>query len=346
MLYTTTRSKNDVETAYKAIHLDCHSDGGLFVPLRLPMYTNAEVLALADRTFGENVAEILNAFFSCNLTGWDVEFAVGRVPVKINSIPHKILIAECWHNSQWRFERVVQTLSDRLRTEGEGSEPGNWVNVAVRIAFLFGVYGMLLSTNQVDVAAKLDVAVTSGDFASPIAAWYAREMGLPIGNIVCGCNVNGAVWDLLHRGVMATGGVAMKTCTKDVDIVVPRNLERLISAVLGADEANIYQDCCFSGSTYAPSEEEFEALRKGMFAAVISDSRVESSIYNVSRTNGYVFSPYSALAYGSLLDYRAKTGESRTALLFSERSPVCDVEQVAAFMRVDVPIVFRRMGSK
>lgn len=346
MLYTTTRNKNDVETAYKAIHLDCNADGGLFVPLRFPRYSPAQIAAMADRTFGQNVAEILNAFFSCNLTGWDVEFAVGRVPVKINTISHRILIAECWHNSLWRFDRIVQTLSDRLRTENEGAAPGNWVNVAVRIAALFGVYGILLASQQTDGQTPLDVAVTTGDFASPMAAWYAREMGLPIGNIVCGCNANGAVWDLLHRGEMSTGSVAVKTCTKDVDIAVPRNLERLISAVLGPDEANKYVDCCLNGAMYTLEAEDFELLRRGVFAAVISDARVENSIYSVSRTSGYVFGPYSALAYGSLLDYRAKTGESRPALLFTERSPVCDVEQVAAFMRVDVPMVFRRMGSK
>lgn len=346
MLYTTTRSKNDVETAYKAVHLDCHHDGGLFVPMRMPGFTRDEILALSDRTFGQNVAEILNTFFSCNLTGWDVEFAVGRVPVKINTIPHKILIAECWHNSQWRFDRVVQMLSDRLRSEGEGGEASNWVQIAVRIAFLFGVYGMLLSNGQADGVALTDVAVTSGDFTAPMSAWYARQMGLPIGNIICGCNANGAIWDLLHRGEMSTSATTVKTCTKDVDIALPRNLERLVAGTIGSDEANIYFDCCCNGHVYAPAEEDFEKLRSGMFAAVISDARVESSIYNVSRTTGYVLSPYTALAYGSLLDYRAKTGESRPALLFTERSPVCDVEQVAAYIQVDVPVVFRRMSAQ
>jgi threonine synthase len=145
---------------------------------------------------------------------------------------------------------------------------------------------------------------------------------------------------------MSTKSITAKTTTRDVDIAVPRNLERLVSATLGADEANLYCDCVCNGTVYSLDEEKFESLRQGIFAAVISDSRVESSIYNVSRTSNYILGPYSALAYGSLLDYRAKTGESRPALLFSERSPVCDVEQVAAYMRVEVPIVFRRMSSQ
>ena len=49
---------------------------------------------------------------------------------------------------------------------------------------------------------------------------------------------------------------------------------------------------------------------------------------------------------GSLLDYRAKTGESRNVLLLAERSPTCDVERVAKFLRTDTSEVFRLMSEK
>ena len=346
MLYAATRSKNDVETAYKTIHQDCCSDGGLFIPFRMPSYSVSEIMGLADKSFGQNVADILNTFFSVGLTGWDVEFAIGRTPVKIDAISHRILIAECWHNTQWRFAYLVRTLSSRLRTENPGAPVTNWVEIAVRIAVLFGTYGMLLRNGQVEPNSVFDVAVTAGDFAAPMAAWYARQMGLPIGNIICGCNSNGGAWDLLHRGEMSTSDVATQTCTPDVDIALPRNLERLICATLGNTQSRQYVECCRTGGVYAPSEEDFETLRSGMFVSVISDARVHSSIYSVYRTSTYVFGPYSALAYCSLLDYRAKTGESRNALLITERSPSCDVELVAKFMQVDVPEVFRRIGAK
>lgn len=346
MLYAATRSKNDVQTAYKTIHQDCCADGGLFMPFRMPSYSISEIVALGDKTFGQNVADVLNVFFPCGLSAWDVEFAIGRMPVQISGISHRILIAECWHNSLWRFDCLEQALSDRLRTENQGAAPTNWVQIAVRIAVLFGTYGLLLSSGQVEVNLALDVSVTSGDFAMPMAAWYARQMGLPIGNIICGCNANGCAWDLLHRGEMSTTELAAKTCTPDVDIALPRNLEHLICAALGNEQAQRYVDCCRTGSMYAPGEENFEKLRSGMFVSVISDARVQSSIYSVARTSGYVFGPYSALAYASLLDYRAKTGESRNALLITERSPSCDVELVAQFMQVDVPEVFRRISNK
>lgn len=344
MLYATTRNKNIVETAHKVIHSDCASDGGLFVPFRLTKFSKEELQALSGRSFGQNVADILNLFFSCGLTGWDIEFSIGRSPVKVNTISHKILITEAWHNSQWKFDHVVQTISDRIRKEGIGNAPGNWVCIAVRIAALFGIYGQLLAAGQVDLNAPIDAAVTTGDFAAPMAVWYAREMGLPISNIVCGCNANGGVWDLLHHGEISTGSIATKTTTPDADIVVPRNLERLIYGTLGVDETLKYLDCCRNGALFGPAELSFETLRKGMFASVISDSRVANIIHSVYRTSNYVFGPYSALAYGSLLDYRAKTGESRTALLLCERGPICDSELVASAMKVEVPELIKRIN--
>lgn len=344
MLYATTRSKSNIETAYKSIHLDCAADGGLFTPFRRTKFSTEEILALKDRSFGQNMAEILNHFFGCGLTGWDVEFAIGKAPVKFQTITHRIFVAESWHNSQWRFDHVVQMLSDRLCGDAAGAEPANWTAVAVRIATLFATYGQLLATDQIQPHAELDVAVTTGDFASPMAAWYAREMGLPIGNIVCGCNANGAVWDLLNHGEMATGGICAKTITPEADVVVPRNLERLVFETLGMEENLRYLDCCRRGGVYAVADEPLELLRKGLFAAVISDDRVKSVIHSVYRTSNYVFSPYSALAYGSLLDYRAKTGESRPALLLSERSPICDRDQVAKAMQVPVAELIKRIN--
>lgn len=342
MLYATTRSKSNIETAYKSTHMDSAADGGLFVPFRLASFSKEEISALKDRSFGQNMADVLNLFFGCGLSGWDVEFAIGRSPLKVHTITHRIFVAEIWHNSQWKLDYVVQLLSDRIRGEEPSAPPANWTGVAVRIAALFATYGHLMATEQIPAGNVLDLAVTTGDFTSPMAAWYARKMGLPIGNIICGCNANGGVWDLLHHGQLATGGISVKTLTPEADVVVPRNLERLVYESLGMEENLRYLDCCRTGSLYELHDDLFDNFREGMFAAVISDDRITSVIHSVNRTSNYVFGPYTALAYGSLLDYRAKTGESRGALLLSERGPICDSEQVAKALKVPVSELIKR----
>lgn len=334
MLYATTRGSRDVVTAHKTIHQDCHTDGGLFVPFRMPTVNPEEILRLAERSYCENVASILNTFFACRLNGYDVELALGNNPMNLKRLSSRLTVMELWHNPGGCTDQSVRAISDLIRWEGKGEAASNWVNIAVRVAFLFAAYGSLLAQRCVQMDIPLDIAVTTGDFATPMACWYARQMGLPIGNIICGCNVNGSVWELLHRGEFDSDDVSVTTKTPDEDVAVPRNLERLIFGTLGERENLRYLQRCRAGSIYIPPEEQQESLRKGMFAAVISDSRLSIIIPGVYRNCGYVLSPYAALAFGSLQDYRATTGENRLALLIADRSPLRDKEFVCRLLRV------------
>lgn len=343
MLYATTRSNSHVETTYRALHLERCSDGGLFIPFRMPQIEKEQIAAMKDRTFGENAAQILNIFFGCNMNGLDVDFATGRNLVQLQAIPHRIVIAEAWHCSSGKFDQVVQTLFQRICGDDAPAEITNWAKIGIRIAILFATYGALMSAEMVDVQMPLDIAVPTGDFTVPMAAWYARQMGLPLGNIICGCNANGAVWDLIHRGILSTNQVCVNTNTPDMDMALPVNLERLMEATLGKEYVHVYLDKCRMGQQLTLKPEQTELLRSGLFASVISDSRVTSVIHNTYRTNGYVFGPYAALTYGSLLDYRAKTSESRQALLWSERSPVCDCQIVAKSMDTNEAAVISRI---
>ncbi len=345
MLYATTRNLNDVFTAHKVIHNDCAADGGLFVPFQLPLWKEGEIQTLAGMSFGDTVAEVLNLFFGTKFSGWDVDTAIGRNPVSLESVSKKVLSAELWHNPGWDFDHIVKTLSRKLRKEDLDAEPSDWVRIAVSVAAIFGIYGEYLKRGDSLKDGKIDLAVTTGDFAMPMAAWYARKMGLPVENIVCGCNLNGGVWDLLHHGQLPAGDVAIKTLAPLADVAVPRDLERLISGALGAGETERYARHCLEGSLYEVADADLEPLHQGMFAAVISDDRICSLIHSVYRTNGYVFGPYGALAYGSLMDYRARHGQTRPAILLCQRSAVADLGLVARCM--DLPQeALRRMLTR
>lgn len=336
MLYLSTRNRNDTQTAHKAIHNAFCADGGLFVPFRMPEYSAEEIAALGCKSFSQNMADILNLFFSAGLSGWDVEFLIGRNCVKLTSMSHRILVGELWHNTNWNFDYLVQTLSDRMKKSDVGSAPTPWVQIAVRIAAVFGLYGILLADHIIEDNEKIDVAVPTGDFSAPMAVWYARKMGLPVGNIICGCNENGAFWDLVNLGELPTGNTVISTTTPLCDMAVPAGIERLVFDRLSQDEARRFAETMEKGRTYFPPEEAEISWNDGMFAAVISAARVASVIHNVYRNTDQIIGPYDALAYGSLLDYRAKTGQGGIAVLLSERSPVCDDAVVASALRIDI----------
>ena len=76
MLYTTTRSNRDAYTVHRVLCEDVAPDGGGYLPLRFPKYGEDALSAMCQRTLNENIAEILNAFFSVQLTGWDIDFCI------------------------------------------------------------------------------------------------------------------------------------------------------------------------------------------------------------------------------------------------------------------------------
>ena len=344
MLYVTTRGKHDVFTAPITMHQDRGPDGGLFVPFRMPSFERSQIQELAGKSMGQNIADILNLFFSTKLTGWDVDLAIGRFLLEFRPINYRVIVAEAWHNMDQSFDRAVRSLAEKIHPDGDIiGDPSDWMQIAIRIAVLFGLFGELLRTEQIAYEKPINVAVSAGNFAAPMAAWYARQMGLPIDTIICGCNENGAPWELLHRGELDTSAAVIPTSTPEGDYAVPAGLERLISGACGLEQTMDLCWCCSEGATYVPDEEAHSAMREGMFAAVVSQVRVDTIIPSVYRTNQYVLDMYASLAYGALSDYRSRTGKSTTTLLIAGKCPLIQAEAVAHTMRISVQELKKRV---
>lgn len=332
MLYITTRNHVDTYTAARALQDDFAPDGGLYLPYRLPELSADEIASLKDKTFSQCVADFLNRFFFCRVTAWDVEVAAGRNPIKLQGLKNKTVVAEMWNNPGLDYANLEKALLMVITRQTPDVRISSWTRIAIRISVLFGLYCQMLHSGVLAEGKRFDISLATGDFSAAIAVWYARSMGLPVEYILCGCNDNGAVWDLLHLGQMRTDASAVKTAAPLADIAVPQELERLVCAVCGQNETARYANVCAAGGVYAPPAELLSKLRSGIFAAVVSSDRLRALIPNHYSTCGYIFGPYTALAYGVLLDYRAKNGGGRLALLLGDRSPLRDVEDVAAFM--------------
>jgi threonine synthase len=334
MLYVTTRNEHNAYTAHRAIHTPKGTDGGEFVPFRMPEFTSEEIAALQEKSFGQCVADMLNRFFSCGITGWDVEFVAGRHAAKLKALPHRVMVAELWHNVDGSYDHLEAALARRIIDSGDA--PNSWVRIVIRLSVLAGLYGMMLREGYITNNQVFDVAVPTGDFTMAMSVWYLRRMGFPVANIICCCNDNSAVWDLMRHGEMKTVSMVKHTVTPLVDSNIPAQLERLISAALGTKEACRYHEVCNDGKVYAPPVGTLETLRKGIQASVVSDQRICSDIPNVYRTGAYLMGPYTALAYGGLMDYRSVSGLSRPALLLADRSVLCDAAFVCKLMDCSV----------
>ncbi len=330
MLYVTTRNSRDAYTAHRALLENRGPDGGLYLPFRPPAFSQEELDGLLAAPFCVCLARVLNLLFNTKLQSWDVEATLGRQPVRLKQLGARITVAETWHNPQWSYEGLTRKLM-QLLSGGTQEQPGNWTRIALRTAVLFAVFGEL---KRAGVEERVDVALVCGDFSAPISAWYARQWGLPVGNIVCCCNENDAAWDLLCQGQLRTDAVSVPTATREADVALPVDLERLICGCGGPGEVERYLDACRAGRMYCPNDLVLERLRQGLYVSVVSSRRMASTVPSVWRTHQYLLSPYSALSYAGLLDYRAKAGKTRRALILAERSPVQDAAVLADILGI------------
>lgn len=315
MLYVTTREKFDAFTPARTLASDTAADGGRYLPYKMPGIENFE-----DKSFGQNVADILNLFFGCGLSAWDVEFCIGRYPVRIASMGQKIQICECWRNLDGSYEKLERHLASRIREAfGDDQKVTSWLRIAIRVAVLTAVFGEL---RRQGITEPVDIAVAQGDLSLAMAAWYARRWGLPIAGIVIGCGDGSDVWDLLHGGQLRTAGGYLP------------ELERLIHGALGIDENLRFCDIADHKGVYIPTAEMRRALIDGLYTAVVSRERMLAAIPNVYSTISYILEPDAAIAYSALMDYRARTGESRYALILEDRSPAECAQQVSAALKI------------
>ena len=318
MLYITTRNKIDSFTAYKALRDGFAPDGGQFLPILMPSLSKEKVQSLMEMSFCDAVAYLLNVFFQANLTGWDVEFVVGKKPLKFASVGRKITVVEFWNNADQGMEDFINRIYLRLcNNDFACGKAKGWALIAIRIAFLFGAFA-LLHQEQVQI---MDVAVTGKDFDNMMAVWYARKMGLPIGLILCGTNDNRGLWDLINKGQIDTGAPLVHTNTPDMDNTMPLAIERLVYEIAGREEALSYLQKAKNRDVYRLPEHIRMHLAQGLVSSVVGENRVTDMINSVYRTHGYFINPYLAISFSTLQDYRAKTGENRMTLLISENAP-------------------------
>lgn len=318
MLYLSTRNATDCYTAYRALNEERTPDGGFFVPFRLPVFSCEELLEIKALSSCEAIAKVLNLLFGLRLSGWDVECAVGRHPLKPEFVNQRLLFAEGWRNPEGSFQYILTNLYRKMtRRTDAACEPSGWAYIAIEIALLFGLYAAVKAVPE----QGLDAAVSTGDFADITAVLYAKEMGLPINVLICTGNENSAAWDLLTKGEFHTNAALATTDLPQLDVTQPRYMECFIFNRLGIEEVQRYLDACKRKSVYRVDEEQLKVLSENIFGAVVSTNRVDAIVSGMYRANGYAIDPYTAVAYGGLQNYRAHTGVNRDTLILAKQRP-------------------------
>ena len=199
----------------------------------------------------------------------------------------------------------------------------NWGRVLPQIVYYVSAYCDMMKEGTVEKGEKINVCVPTGNFGNILAAYYAKQMGVPFGRLICASNQNNVLTDFIQTGVYDRNRPFYNTISPSMDILISSNLERLLHAYTCGDAAQVkgYMDQLAETGRYQVSGEVKKKLERDFAAAFCDDEGAKKTIAEVWRENQYLIDPHTAVAVNALEQYRAETGDTAPALVASTASP-------------------------
>lgn len=167
----------------------------------------------------------------------------------------------------------------------------NWARIATQVPYY--VYSALaLGAPDREVA----FAVPTGNFGNVLAAWVARQMGLPVRALCVGSNRNDILTRFLNENDMSIHGV-VPSLSPSMDIQVSSNFERLLFELLDRDAgacARIMTEFRKTGRMHVatPVWDRANALFHGV---ALDDDATMAEIRRIHAESHYMADPHTAI---------------------------------------------------
>ncbi len=206
-----------------------------------------------------------------------------------------------------------------------------------QIVYYIYAYLRLLDGGKLEEVECINVAVPTGNFGNILAAYYAKEMGLPIVKLICASNENNVLYDFLNTGIYDIKRDFKLTISPSMDILISSNLERLLYSISGetAEEVSTLIGELGREGRYEISSAMKEGL-KDFYGDFATDEETLNAIQNVYEEHGYVMDTHTSVAYSVLTKYRTKTGDKRETVLASTASPFKFTRSVCYSLGIEV----------
>ena len=217
-------------------------------------------------------------------------------------------------------------LKARLKEKSVRLSSANSINLgrlAPQVAYYFKAYGDLLRRGVIRMGDAVNFAVPTGNFGDILAGEYARQMGLPVGKLLCASNRNRVLADYLATGVYDRRREFFHTASPSMDILVSSNLERCLHLLSGGDCALVADQMgqLQRQGYYRTPESVMKAFRRDFFGGYASDEDCFRAIDGLYRETNYLMDPHTAVAYAVSRAYRESTGDNRPMVVLATASP-------------------------
>lgn len=219
-----------------------------------------------------------------------------------------------------------KNLAKQLGDAGFQFSSANSINIGrlvPQVVYYVYAYAKLYANGAIAKDEKINVVVPTGNFGNILAAFYAKNMGVPIAKLICASNENKVLFDFFRTGTYDRNRDFILTSSPSMDILISSNLERLIYRIAGNDAAK-NAELMKSLSTTGKYEitPEMKALLDDFYGNYTSEQETADVIADLYEKTGYIIDTHTAVAAGVYHKYKAETKDTGTkTVIASTASP-------------------------
>lgn len=216
-------------------------------------------------------------------------------------------------------------LGEEMAAAGLQFSSANSINIGrlvPQIVYYVYAYAKLLGQGRIKEGEKINVVVPTGNFGNILAAFYAKNMGVPMGKLICASNENKVLYDFFATGKYDRNREFKLTSSPSMDILISSNLERLIYRIAGDDAAKnaklmaaLAADGC-----YEITDDMRERLAD-FYGNYADESETAARIKEMYDNAGYVLDTHTAVASAVYRKYVKDTQDKTVTVIASTASP-------------------------
>ncbi|MCI6004602.1 MAG: threonine synthase [Blautia sp.] len=216
-------------------------------------------------------------------------------------------------------------LAAELDASGFQFSSANSINIGrlvPQVVYYVYAYAALVREGKIKPGDEINVTVPTGNFGNILAAYYAKQMGLPIHKLICASNENKVLYDFFSTGTYDRKRDFILTSSPSMDILISSNLERLIYRIAGEDAQKCAQlmQALSRGGEYTITE-EMKAQLADFYGNFCSEGETREAISATYYGSNYVIDTHTAVAAGVYQKYLRDTNDLTPTVIASTASP-------------------------
>ncbi|XP_071816710.1 threonine synthase-like 1 isoform X1 [Apostichopus japonicus] len=201
----------------------------------------------------------------------------------------------------FRSQSVNERLMDAYNIKLSAANSINWGRLLPQVVYHASAYLDLVRQGVIGMGDECDVCIPTGNFGNILAAFYAREMGIPYKMFICASNVNNILTEFFQTGIYDLRQRKLQVSTSPaIDILKSSNLERFLHLVTGGDGPmikNWFEGLHKDGIFKVPNEVlETISDKFNLVSDWCSEEQCAKTIRTVFKETGYLLDPHTSIA--------------------------------------------------